>query len=460
MLIVRALERLTRGEGKRKVMIFLPPGSAKSTYGSVLFPPWFLSHFPQASILAASHGTDLAERWGRRVRNLIEEQSRVLSIDTNPDNRSAGRWQLAARPWMNERALDMGEYLAAGAGKAIAGYRGDLGIMDDLISGREEAMSEDQRNKLWEWYVFDFRPRLKPGARQVLIMTRWHEDDIAGRILAEEGDEWDVIRVPMVSEGLDDPLGRPIGERLWPEWFTEKMVKDAKRNTAAWLSLYQQRPTTEDGTYWKRDWFHPVPPQHVPPMRTLRVYGGSDYAVSADRGDYTVHVVIGIDPSDRPWLLDIWRERTTSDIWVDTWCQLVKFYRPMAWAEEGGQIRSGVGPFLEREQRKQRAFTDRQQFNPGGKGDKGVRAQSMRSHIATHGLWYANDLPGIDELLAELLSFPAGKHDDQHDAIGLVGQLLDTALAGRKPKEPTQKQRTGYKSTSSAANKPEAWKTR
>lgn len=458
MLIIRALERLTRGEGKRKVMIFLPPGSAKSTYGSVLFPPWFLAHFPQASVLAASHGTDLAERWGRRVRNLIEEQSRILGINTNPENRSAGRWQLAPRPWMNDRALGMGEYLAAGAGKAIAGYRGDLGIMDDLISGREEAMSEDQRNKLWEWYVFDFRPRLKPGARQILIMTRWHEDDIAGRILAEEGDEWDVIRVPMISESLDDPLGRPIGEMLWPEWFTEKMVADAKRNTAAWLSLYQQRPTVEDGTYWKREWFHPVPPKHVPSRHTLRIYGGSDYAVTADRGDYTVHAVIGLDIKDRPWLLDIWRERTTSDVWVDAWCALVNFYKPMSWAEERGQIISGVGPFLEREQRKQKAYTDRQQFV--SRLDKGVRAQSMRSHIATHGLWYANDLPGIDELLAELLSFPAGKHDDQHDALGLVGQLLDNALAGRKPKAETPAQRTGYKSTASTIVKPEAWKTR
>lgn len=458
MLIIRALERLTRGDGKRKVMIFLPPGSAKSTYGSVLFPPWFLAQFPHASVLAASHGTDLAERWGRRVRNIIEDQARILGINTNPENRSAGRWQLAPRPWMNDRPLDMGEYLAAGAGKAIAGYRGDLGVMDDLISGREEAMSEDQRNKLWEWYVFDFRPRLKPGARQVLIMTRWHEDDIAGRILAEEGDEWDVISVPMIAESVNDPLGRPVGERLWKEWFTEKMVADAMRNPAAWLSLYQQRPTAEDGTYWKREWFHPVPAKAVPPRHLMRVYGASDYAVTADRGDYTVHVVVGLDPQDRPWLLDFWRERTASNVWVEAWCELVKFYRPMSWAEERGQIISGVGPFLERESLKRKAFTQRIPFV--SRLDKGVRAQSMRSHIATHGLWYANDLPGVDELMAELLSFPAGKHDDGHDALGLVGQLLDQAVHGKEPKAKTGAARTGYKSTAGTVAKPEAWKTR
>lgn len=455
--MIDALERLARGEGKRKVMLFLPPGSAKSTYGSVLFPPWFLSQYPHMSILAASHSGGLAERWGRRCRNLVEEQSKLLGITTSLDNRASDRWQLAPRPWMNERALDMGEYLAAGADAAIAGYRGDLGLMDDLISGREAAMSEGRRDKLWEWYLFDFLPRLKPNARQVLIMTRWNEDDIAGRILALEGDEWDVIRVPMVSESLDDPLGRPIGERLWPEWFTEKQVRDAKRDPAVWLSLYQQRPTAEEGTYWKREWFHPVPPKQVPKRAMLRVYGASDYAVTADRGDYTVHAVIGLDTEDRPWLLDIWRERTTSDVWVSTWCALVKFYRPMRWAEERGQIISGVGPFLEREQRKQKAYTERVPFV--SRLDKGVRAQSMRSHIATHGLWYANDLPGVDELLAELLAYPAGKHDDQHDAIGLVGQLLDTALHAKKPPEKTVSQRSGYKSTDSAL-KPESWKTR
>ena len=455
--------RLERGEIS-KLMFFLPPGSAKSTYGSMLFPPWFLARNPTLSVLAASHGLDLAERWGRRARNLIEDKASVLGITTNPENRSAGRWQLAVRPWEeDDNPLLMGEYLAAGSGVAIAGYRGDLGVMDDLVSGREEAASETQREKLWDWYCFDFKPRLKPNARQVLIMTRWHEDDIAGRLLADEGreedgGEWTVVSVPMISEALNDPLNRPIGERLWPEWFTEKMVKDAKKRASVWLSLYQQRPTTEDGTYWKKDWFHAVDPRHVPPRNTMRVYGGSDYAVTADRGDYTVHVVIGLDPQDRPWLLDFWRERTTSDVWVDAWCDLVKFYKPMSWGEERGQIISGVGPFLERAQRKKKAYTERVQFV--SRLDKGVRAQSMRSHIATHGLWYANDLPDMDDLLAELLAFPAGKHDDGHDALGLVGQLLDTALAGKEETKDATRKTSGYRTAATQTASQDAWKRR
>lgn len=455
-LIIERLERLSRREGKSKVMVAMPPGSAKSTYGSVLFPPWYLARNPGHSILAASHSMELAERWGRRVRNLIEERWQDLGIETAQGNRAAGRWQLApnARARVGNSNLPahlMGEYLAAGSGTAIAGFRGDLGIIDDPVSGREAVASESQRNSLWDWYVFDYRPRLKPGAVQLYIGTRWHEDDLAGRILAEEGDEWEQLTLPMLAESNDDPLGRSYGERLWSEWFTDAMVATAMRDPVLWLSLYQQRPTHEEGTFWKRSWLHPVAPEHVPPRNTLKIFGASDYAVSAGRGDYTVHAVIGLDPEDRPWLLELWRGQETSEVWIDQWCQIVKWWKPVSWAEEQGQIISGVGPFLERASHSAKAYTERIQFP--SRLDKGTRAQSMRAHIATHGLWYASDLPGRGEFEAELLAFPNGRHDDQHDAIGLIGQLLDVAIHGQHPKKPEAKKVVGYKPMTSPSGK-------
>jgi hypothetical protein len=121
------------------------------------------------------------------------------------------------------------------------------------------------------------------------------------------------------------------------------------------------------------------------------------------------------------------------------------------WGEENGQIISGVGPFLERRAREKRAYTERIQFV--SRHDKGVRAQSIRGHIATHGLWYANDLPYRAEFEAELLAFPAGKHDDMHDALGMVGQILDVALKGKRPVKATPKPTSGYRA---AGAKPEA----
>ena len=434
-LIIDALERLERGE-IRKLMIALPPGSAKSTYGSVLYPGWYLARNPTHSIIAASHSMELAERWGRRVRNLIEERTVDLGIGVSETNRSAGRWQLAPTPEHRNPIL-LGEYLSVGSGTAVTGFRADLLIQDDPVKGREEVSSEGQREKLWEWYQYDLRTRLKPNARQVFIGTRWHSDDLAGRILQEEGDEWEQLVIPMLAEGNWDPLGRALGERLWPEWFTDEMVAVAQRDPMVWLSLYQQRPTSEEGTYWRRQWFHAVPPMHVPPRQHLRVYGGSDYATKAAGGDFTVHAVVGLDPEDRPWLLELWRQQTTSDVWVREWCNIVRHWRPMSWAEEQGQILSGVGPWLEREQIARQAWTERLQFP--SRMDKGMRAQSMRAMVATRGLWYASDLAGRSDLEAELLSFPNARHDDVHDALGLVGQLLDMALKGRVPDKPKPK---------------------
>lgn len=439
-LIIEHLEALERGE-IRRLMIAMPPGSAKSTYGSVLFAPWYLARNPLHSLLAASHSEELAERWGRRVRDIVISRANDLGIAVSQGNRAAARWQLAPNH-RHRNPLLMGEYMTAGSNSAIAGFRGDLGLIDDPVKSREEISSETQRQRLWEWYIFDYRPRLKPGAKQVFIGTRWHEDDLAGRILAESGHEWVQLTLPMLAEH-NDILGRKAGDLLWPEWFTLEMAEEAMRDPVVWLSLYQQRPTHEEGTYWKREWLHPVDPAHVPPLNTLRIYGASDYATKANAGDFTVHTAVGLDPEDRPWLLEIWRAQTTSDVWVGEWCGMVKHWKPLRWAEEHGQILSGVGPFLEREAHKQHAYTERLQFV--SRLDKGMRAQSMRGFVASRGLWYASDLPGRAELEAELIAFPNGRNDDIHDSLGLVGQLLDLAVHGQHPKKVAPKPKPGYK---------------
>ena len=181
----------------------------------------------------------------------------------------------------------------------------------------------------------------------------------------------------------------------------------------------------------------------MPDKRTLRVYGGSDYAVTADGGDYTVHVVVGLDPEGKMYLLDIWRQRASSDEWVESFCDLVKEWKPMGWAAESGQIKSGVGPFLSRRQRERNAYVYLDTFPT--RGDKSVRAQSIRGRMALEGLHVPINRPWYADLRAELLAFPAGKHDDQVDALGLVGQLLDIMLTGQKPAEPEKpKTSSGY----------------
>lgn len=414
----------------------MPPGAAKSTYSSVLFPPWFLAQDPTSNVIAASHTQELAERWGRKVRNLIAEHSNVLGVSIAGDSAAAGRWDTSVG----------GNYFAAGAGKGIAGFRADLVVLDDPVRNKEEADSEVIRDKLWEWYSSDVLTRLKPGGRVGLIQTRWHEDDLAGRILedmARGGKHWEVISLPAIAESDDDPLGRTVGERLWPEWFTDEMLVEHRRDARKWSALYQQRPSPEEGDFFKRDWLRPY--DKAPPLETLRVYGGSDYAVTADGGDYTVHAVVGLDPAGRMYLLDLWRKQAASDEWIESFCDLVKEWKPVGWAEEQGQIKAGVGPFLERRQRERQAFVYREVFPT--RVDKAVRAQSIRGRMALEGLYVPSNASWYPSLRSELLSFPAGKHDDQVDALGLVGQLLDKMMPGNKPEPPEKaKNPSGYRS--------------
>jgi predicted phage terminase large subunit-like protein len=186
----------------------------------------------------------------------------------------------------------------------------------------------------------------------------------------------------------------------------------------------------------------------------MRVYGGSDYAVTADGGDYTVHVVIGIDPEGRMYLLDMWRQQTSSDKWIEAFCDLVLQWKPIGWAEEQGQIRAGVGPFLDKRSRERRAYVAREQFPT--RGDKAVRAQSIRGRMALDGLYVPIHASWYPDLRAELLGFPAGKHDDQVDALGLVGQLLDRMQPGVRPVVIEKQPRDKYSRERSEAT---TWKT-
>ena len=240
-LLLNRLERVARGEIKR-LAVFMPPGSAKSTYGSILFPPHVMAGAPGKSILAASHTTELAEKWGRRVRNLIAQHGATLGLRLADDNHAAGRWELD----------NGGEYYAAGVGTGIAGFRADGALIDDPIRSREDADSQRVRDKIWDWYKSDLLTRLRPGGWVILIQTRWHEDDLAGRIVAEMergGEPWEIVSLPAEAEA-GDLLGRTPGQWLWDDaygyadFLRHEKATQLPRN---WSALYQQRPAPETG---------------------------------------------------------------------------------------------------------------------------------------------------------------------------------------------------------------------
>lgn len=310
----------------------------------------------------------------------------------------------------------------------------NCGVIDDPVKGRAEADSLTVRQHAWDWYKADFWTRLKPGAKVLYIGTRWHEDDLAGRLLAEAaagGEQWEVVSIPAVAiEGRDDPLGRQPGERLWPEWFTDEMFEQARRDPRNWSALYQQEPTPESGEFFKNEWLRWY--DKAPPREQMRTYGASDYAVSADGGDFTVHLVAGIDPSDDIYLLDLWRKQASPDAWAEALIDLMALWLTLTWAEERGQIQKGVGPFITKRQLERKIYSHRRQFS--STADKATRAQPIRGRMAMGKVYLPRNAPWVAELLDELLRFPAGRHDDQVDSLSLIGRMLDELIPGSRPK--------------------------
>lgn len=433
--IARKLEAVERGEITR-LMISMPPRHGKSMLASEFFPAWYIGRNPDHYVVTATYAQELADDFGRKVKNQIEDSAYRLvfpGVQLADDSKSAKRFHI--EEWVGgfEHSIaQRGAFYAVGVGGPLTGRGAHLLLIDDPIKNREDADSEVIRKKTKDWYTSTAYTRLMPGGRIVLIQTRWHEDDLCGWLLSEHAHEgWDVLSLPALDGG----------NALWPQQYDVDALERIRRALPPrdWSALYQQQPTPDEGDYFKADWFRVGT---EPPRDQMRIYGASDYAVTADGGDYTVHVVIGIDPDSRMWLLDLWRKQAASDEWVEAWCDLVIKWKPMGWAEEMGQIKAGVGPFLEKRARERKAYCYREQFPT--RGDKAVRAQSIRGRMAMEGLYIRPDAPWRADLISECLRFPAGVHDDQVDALGLAGQLLDKMLAGFKPRPQEKPKRDRY----------------
>lgn len=421
----------------------MPPGSGKSLLTSVVFPAHFLGRFPKSQIILAMYGSDIARKQGRRSRSIISQPiyQRIFDAVLSEESSAADEWALS----------NGSEWMAAGILTGITGNRADGIIWDDLIKGRAEAESEVIRQKTFDEYLESLLTRKKPHAFEIGVTTRWHEDDVAGRILPEDyngesgmikcrdGCEWMVICLPAEAERDDDILGRRLGERIWPEWFPEDHFRPFKLNARTWSALYQQRPAPESGAFFEASWFKPY--TLMPKRETLSVYGASDFAVSQGQGDWTVHVVVGIDSAHRMFLLDLWRAQAKADKSIEAFCNLVQKWRPLGWAEETGQIKSALGPFLEQRLRQRQLYVARKDFPTKGEGKKEIRAQSIAGRMALDGLWVPTEQPWYPAFKKEMLTFPFGKNDDQADAMSLIGQILDKMVKGHplSPPPPSAK---------------------
>lgn len=273
-VICDALDKVERGEIKR-LIIQCPPRHGKSETVSRKFPSYFLGKHPDENVILASYGYNLAKGFSRANRDLIESRRYrlVFPIRTAHDARSVGDWNIAGRK---------GGLLATGVGGATTGFGAHLFIIDDPIKNKEEADSEVIREKHWDWYRSVVLTRLEPNARLVIMMTRWHQQDLVGKILAqakEEGtlDEWTVINFPAIAEKKDS-LGREEGEALWPFRYDAKTLGKTKVQVGSriWSALFQGRPMDPESQLVSREWikwFKELPIEY-------ERFGGMDTATS------------------------------------------------------------------------------------------------------------------------------------------------------------------------------------
>lgn len=442
-MIAEKLEAVARGEIKR-LRIHMPPRHGKSEIASKRFPAWFLGTEPQRNIIAASYSSDLATDFGREVRNIVgsPEYQHVFNTTLSDDSTAANRWHTNAG----------GMYVAAGVGSSITGRGAHILLIDDPFKDREEADSERQRERVWRWYTSTAYTRLESDLRRadlddddiwhdlvddigegraepfegaiIGICTRWHDDDWAGRVEkaeADGGEKWEVLDLPAILS---------TGQALWPAKYPLEALERIKKSIGErdWSALYQQRPTPDEGEYFKRDWFrwYNVAPKH------LRIYGASDYAVTNKGGDYTVHVVCGIDPNDDLYVLDMWRGQTETHIWIEAYLDMIAKHKPIKWAEESGQIVKSLGPFIDKRMRERKIYCHREQMT--SVADKPTRSRAFQARASMGKVYLPHNAGWITEMMSELLAFPQGRHDDQVDVLGMVGRMLDTMAAGRQPK--------------------------
>ena len=431
-LILDAMQRCMSTPHGR-LMILAPPGSAKSTYASVVAPTWYLGSSPGRRVILASYGDDLARRHGRRTRQLLRapETVGILQATLDPESRAADEFGLT----------NGSEYIAVGILGGVTGNRAHGIVIDDPIKGREAADSQTIRDKTHAAYEDDLLTRLIPGGWVVLIQTRWHEDDLAGRvlpadwagesgrILCRDGNEWEVLCLQAECQTKTDPLGREVGQMLWPEWFDDRHWAQFRLNRRTWASLYQQRPAPDDGILFRRDdmgTYDKMP-------EGLRIIGASDYAVTPDGGDWTEHGIMGIAPDGTEYLIDWWRGQTGPEVWIEKQIDMIVKHQPVCWFGETGPIRRATEGRL-RQRMIDRDALCRVEWLPtiGGKGSD-ARAGDIIA-VAGMGRLLWPRAAWVGELQRQCLVFPAGSPDDGVDALALLGRGASTL--GRKRQQP------------------------
>jgi predicted phage terminase large subunit-like protein len=420
--VCKRLEQFSRDVVDQKsprLMLFMPPRHGKSTLASVSFPAWHLGRNPEHEFISCSYSGSLAMGFSRKVRQVLREPTykAVFKTRLDPDSQSAEAWLTTGG----------GGFVAAGVGGGITGKGAHVLVIDDPVKNREDAESQNNRDANWDWYTSTAYTRLAPGGGVLVILTRWHDDDLAGRLLKsalQGGDEWEVVRYPAIAE--EDEEFRKAGEALHPERYSVEALRRIEKAVGPrdWSALYQQNPVADDGQYFTRGMVNYYDPEDID-EDAMRYYCAWDLAIGKnDRNDYSVGIVVGINDRDDMFVMDVVRGRFDGFELVERILDLYEQWKPSIIGIEKGHIEMALGPFLEKRVRERGLFEAYFKDLKTGRRDKEARARAIQGRMQQGKVYFPRDAAFSGPLIAELLRFPNGTHDDQVDALSWIGLMM------------------------------------
>jgi predicted phage terminase large subunit-like protein len=407
-----------------RLLIAMPPRHGKSEFYSGYCPAWYTSRFPDNRVILASYAAEFAATWGRRARGLVSEFGPSLfDVDLKQDSKAADAWEIAGH---------RGGMQTCGVGGPLTGKGADLLIIDDPVKNAEEANSEVIREKTWEWYKSTAYTRLEPGGAVILIQTRWHEDDLAGRILAhakETGEEWVIINLPALAEA-NDPLGRSEGEPLWKARYDSPDLERTKKTIGSyWFSaLYQQRPVPPEGGMFKKAWFRYYTMDQdfywlergggIVKRESCRRFGTMDLAFTIKKtADYTVLIAWAVTPRAQLLMLDMFRDRGDApEFFTRVMDTMFSTHRLDYIGVEKVMGASLVTHGIRMAGKAIRLLV--------ADTDKITRSIPIQVMMENGQVYIPKDHPERETIEHELMSFPFGAHDDIVDCFSYAGADL------------------------------------
>jgi predicted phage terminase large subunit-like protein len=431
----------------KRLIITVPPRHGKSETTSKAFPVNVLLNSPRARVLLATYAAEFSAQWGRKARDLMAEVGEWYGLKVREDVAARDAWELSKWDRGLQRYVPTGGgMVTAGIGGPLTGRGGDIVIVDDPVKNSEEAFSAVYREKTWEWFNSTLYTRLEPDAPIIVIQTRWHEDDLAGRLILQSeagGERWDIINLPAIAED-NDPLGREPGEALWPERYPIEVLKQIEESLGIyWFSaLYQQKPIPVGKGLFQREWLRryeetkdvyilrePSGSMVIHPKILCTRFSTMDLAVSTKTSaDWTVLSTWAQTPNKDLILLDTRKVRMEGPDQLPLIQSVYMDLRPaQIYIEKAGYQLSLIQTAV-------RAGLPILPITPDG--DKIARALSASARMKAGTIYfpiYADYLGGEDGIENELFKFPAAKHDDFVDTlsyavfvnagVGYVGNL-------------------------------------